>query len=680
MAAVIVAAVSGSVEDAHRNTRHAKPWFDKECHRARHFALQALQLCREWECLRQLYLKARRNYKNILARKQREFTTREEVRMIEEAESQPHRFKRPQEYRTSCPISSEVLTAHFLALAQGADTIPTEIAVCPMALSEEQTSISDQLGDAFTVEEVEGAISKLKLNKAEGVDRVRNEHLKSSPILWPFIAMLFTACLQLGKIPTIWRTCLMVVIPKGKGPITDPASWRGISMKCILGKLFSSILAQRLQRLLDHIKAIPPEQHGFVRGRSTETAMAAFMEHVGRRLDTPKGKAYVAFIDFKAAFDTASRSVIIEKLAKLGVPRAFLHLLANILGRNSIIISDGLRLHPPFDQTTGLPQGDTFSSLLFTVLLHDLPEHIKKLFPEVDMVLYADDIVLIANSLGQLRNSMEALIAFCATCGLEVNASKTKAMKCRRGGRMAASDVLVVNGRCIEFVSSFSYLGFVVTPTLRSFSKHLTTRRTNAICCIYSLPDLRKISISTAMKLFDLKIAPCISYGIRLFWHLLTVRNLQTVESVKTTFVKRLLGLSKYSKNRITYMLVGCRTFVEDIQRTFQLEKTKAYLEFIQDLDHKLGEVDYSMFLTPAFLDDTWRSAHDRSRHLKCRAASHGFHHKLCQRTQWHEADELCVCRYCAMACSRYHFLECAHAQARTLAQLNMMQDFPGTA
>jgi hypothetical protein len=231
--------------------------------------------------------------------------------------------------------------------------------------------------------------------------------------------------------------------------------------------------------------------------------------------------------------------------------------------------------------------------------------------------------------------------------------------------------VLTVNGVKVDFVSNFTYLGFVVTTSMKSFSRHLAKRKINATMNLYGLPDLKKLAISPALKLFALKIAPCMYYGIRPIWSHLSLENLRQIESVKTTFLKRLMGISKHSRNRITYLLTGCKPFVQDIQELFQLEKTDAYLALVEEIEGKLAEVDTNVFCTPAFRTTTWQESLAPGRHIKCRAAAHGFHHKFCQISRWHEAGHTCICRFCANQCSQYHFLDCARSPFLSLADLD---------
>jgi hypothetical protein len=468
-------------------------------------------------------------------------------------------------------------------------------------------------------------------------------------VLIPLITWLFTVCLASFRVPDEWKTCLLSVIPKGKGEITDPSSWRGISMKCVLGKLLSAVVARRLYAFLERTNVIPREQHGFVAGRSTETAMTELVGHVRGALTPQRGHIYAAFLDFRAAFDTASRRVIIDKLSIVGVGGRFLRLIADMLSENKVLLNDGIKIHPPFTQKTGLPQGDTISSLLFVVLLYDLPAHIIGLFPNVKIILYADDIVLLANDILTLTAATKELMSFCGQCGLELNIRKSKAMKFRRGGRLARTDRLVLTTGEIDFVSEFTYLGFLITSRLTSFSRHIEVRRRKALLKVLELPDLRILSLSTALELFRLKIAPCAIYGIRLYWQYLSEANLNTIDSIKTTFLKRTLGISKFARNRAVYLMAGCPTFIEDIAELFQLQKTEAMCSFLAGLEVKMASVDPEIFRTQALISQEWKHPLVRSRHITCRTAAHGFHHRFCTTETWHEANEMCTCRFCGL-------------------------------
>ena len=59
------------------------------------------------------------------------------------------------------------------------------------------------------------------------------------------------------------------------------------------------------------------------------------------------------------------------------------------------------------------------------------------------MLLYADNIVIFANSAEQLQESLNMLSDYCRKWKLTVNVSKTKVMVFRKGGLLARNLVLL---------------------------------------------------------------------------------------------------------------------------------------------------------------------------------------------------------------------------------------------
>ena len=109
-------------------------------------------------------------------------------------------------------------------------------------------------------------------------------------------------------------------------------------------------------------------------------------------------------------------------------------------------------------QNVGLAQGECLSPLLYSIVTHDLPAVIEGQGC-VKTLLYADDLAICARDLVSMQ-ATNRLHAFCTDNKLAVNVGKTKSVKFRRGGgALRKSDVLYHEGRKIEFVPNFTYLG-----------------------------------------------------------------------------------------------------------------------------------------------------------------------------------------------------------------------------
>ena len=98
----------------------------------------------------------------------------------------------------------------------------------------------------------------------------------------------------------------------------------------------------------------------------------------------------------------------------------------------SAVMTDG-GITDWFDVNVGVRQGCVVSPLLFDVFVDRLAREVKRLGLGVatgggSLLLYADDIVVLAESQEDLQKMMNAVHAFCKRWRLQVNMSKTKVM------------------------------------------------------------------------------------------------------------------------------------------------------------------------------------------------------------------------------------------------------------
>jgi len=328
------------------------------------------------------------------------------------------------------------------------------------------------------------------------------------------------------------------------------------------------------------------------------------------------------------AFDSVNRDRLLAELMNLNITGPLLAVIADMLRYNTLYVSDSLLLSQPVMQNVGVPQGDTLSPYLFILLTADLINQVKNRFAGVDLLMYADDMVLFSVDRNLLQEALEFVSVYSVQFGLRINKEKTKAMKFRRCGRVARGDTLHLEGEPVEFVRSYTYLGVTLPTNGRSFTQHIATRAQKAIiCATQEILNPSSLSIATALKLFYLKVAPVASYGIVTVWQHLTYANLCILDRVKTTFLKRVLGVSKSSRNRLVYVLVGCETFIENLRSMFHLPDTAAYNMFTVRANEKRASIVSDFYHTPAMTQVDWRGPFQKRRHIFTRHSMHGFHH-----------------------------------------------------
>ena len=147
--------------------------------------------------------------------------------------------------------------------------------------------------DYFITEaEISKAARKLKNNKSAYSDKIRNEMIKASlPTLLPVYHKLFNTVLNLGTVPKNWCNGLITPIFKS-GVRNDPSNYRGICVSSCLGKLFFSILNQRLLEHVTSLNILHKSQIGFLTKNRTSDHLLPLRTPSYRQLPTVTVKKY----------------------------------------------------------------------------------------------------------------------------------------------------------------------------------------------------------------------------------------------------------------------------------------------------------------------------------------------------------------------------------------------------
>ena len=404
----------------------------------------------------------------------------------------------------------------------------------------------------FTTDEVMQALITVKPNKACGPDMLYNEHLKDTAehlkTVW---TAFYNKCLEEGQIPENWRLATLKVLYKGKGNASDPHSYRDIALECCPFKVLTCLLIKTLYKLTE--STIPEEQFGFMKGRSTLQAVKCLLDDIDEALGKRKGKLHAIFVDYKKAFDLLNRSILIDKVERMVGKNYITRILRNIMARNLMQIDDNIDLSQPIDQTNGVLQGDPLSPLLFNIATADIPNAIQT--EGVRIYAYADDMVLTSTDIRYLQTAFNKLVQWAINNEMQINKEKTVTMTFRKGGRAAANDVIHFGAETLTMVPHFKYLGVTLQTHGNTFTKHIKDRASTALIAMHDIKNITRLSLETAMKPFNLKISPIMTYGIDLIWEHLNKDNLQDIERIKASFLKKALGLSKFTPSRITYLL-----------------------------------------------------------------------------------------------------------------------------
>ena len=389
--------------------------------------------------------------------------------------------------------------------------------------------ISEILNGTVAEGEIINAAKSLRNGKAVGLDQVMNEQLKhasQNPSALRALTKLFNGCLDLGVYP--WNTTIVSPLHK-KGCIYNPDNYRAIAIGSNLGKLFATVLLNRLLKFREAHCPDTKNQLGFCKNARTvdhlftlSTCIEKHVHHHGKRL-------YSCFVDFQKAFDSISREALLYKLSTLGIQGKFLKCLEFMYKNSNARIKLISKISDSFDILAGTEQGHPMSPELFKTYIHELSERLNGLdgvdCPKlnetiVTHLLWADDLVLIALTRESLQLMLCELESFCSEWGLAVNIKKTAIMIFNKSGRLLKESYgFKYEDKEVPTTRTYCYLGITFSLT-GSFKVAMSLLRQKALRAYFGLKrevDLYSIPKTAVFKLLDSLISPIITYGIELW-------------------------------------------------------------------------------------------------------------------------------------------------------------------
>jgi hypothetical protein len=205
--------------------------------------------------------------------------------------------------------------------------------------------------------EVEVAIKKLQRGKAVGIDKYMNEIFMYGgnnviEATWRLCSEVF----RCEKYPADWARGLIFPIFKG-GPSeykANPLKYRGITLLSVVGKIYASVLNNRVTEWIESSGVLVEEQAGFRKDRSTVDQLFILTEIIRNRRPN---KTYCCFLDIQKAYDRVWRDGLWEKLAEYGISGKMWRVLRSIYENveSSVLVNDNHTRF--FSINVGLRQG-----------------------------------------------------------------------------------------------------------------------------------------------------------------------------------------------------------------------------------------------------------------------------------------------------------------------------------
>ena len=338
----------------------------------------------------------------------------------------------------------------------------------------QSTRNDDLLNCPISLEEINRVLSKAKSGKAVGIENIPNEILKCDKFV-PVLHMLFSACFEHNMIPSLWyKTIIQHVLKRGKDS-RDPSNYRGISLMSTIAKLFSGILNDRICSYLDENGLLCEEQNGFRKLRSCLDHLYTLITVIRNRKEQNM-QTFLCFVDFAKAFDSVNRDCLLYKLRNIGVNGKIYNIIKSLYWNIESTVRVDNRLTDWFSVYSGVRQGDNLAPTLFAIYVDDVTTCINQLnvgvpISETDslsILLYADDIVLMAQNAEDLQKMINALHEWTFKWRLSVNTQNTQVMHVRKHQTRRSDYTFRLGDNLLRVTEPYRYLGLHINEFINS--------------------------------------------------------------------------------------------------------------------------------------------------------------------------------------------------------------------
>ena len=272
--------------------------------------------------------------------------------------------------------------------------------------------------------------------------------------------------------PAIWKSSLIIPIPKPGKDTSQGTSYRPISLLCPAAKVMESLLLPTVNKYLHPAQ----DQHGFRREHSTTSALLQLTTYIagGFNQRTPPDRTVCVAVDLSAAFDTVCHNNLLSKINRSQLPPATARWLSCYMrGRQAKTCFRGVK-STSRKVNTGVLQGSKLSPSLFRFYIADMPRPTDP----VKRVCYADDLTVWASGVHipdlevSLNNYLEELTTYLKDNSLLISAPKSSVTLLTPDTHQAKThpDIFIEDSR-LPLVKCPKILGVYLDPSL-SFNKH----------------------------------------------------------------------------------------------------------------------------------------------------------------------------------------------------------------
>ena len=452
---------------------------------------------------------------------------------------------------------------------------------------EEKPVIKKDLdGPPILKEEVKAAIKKMKPGKTAGPDNIPIEVIATlEEVGIEVTTKLLNSIYDSGKIPEDLIKSVFIALPKTPGA-TECELHRTISLMSHITKVLLRVLLGRMRKSLR--PEISKAQFGFVPDKGTRNAIFTLSMLMERCIEMQKD-LYMCFIDYSKAFDKVKHVELFKLLEELDIDGKELRIVRNLYWDQTAAVRIDGDYSAYKNIKRGVRQGCVMSPDLFNlyseIILRNIEDSpgLKVNGETINNIRYADDTVLLADSLENLQSLLNIVVTESERKGLSLNVKKTECMVVSKNAVNPICN-LESKGEKINQVQKFKYLGYIITSDGKCVTeiKRRIGMAKDSFNKMKPILKNRNITLLTKLKVIKSYVWSILLYGCECWT--ITKDTEKRLEAVEMWFIRRLLGISwKEKKTNETVMREA------NIERSLIKSIRKRQMQFIGHLNRHKG-------------------------------------------------------------------------------------------
>jgi ribonucleases P/MRP protein subunit RPP40 len=272
------------------------------------------------------------------------------------------------------------------------------------------------------------------------------------------------------------------------------------------------------------------------------------------------GKVTIAvFLDFKRAFETIDRDLLLKKMEKYGFSDASRKLLGSFLKDRKQYVYANEDKSNEINVNIGIAQGSVLGPLLFILYINDLPSHLKNVLVKI----FADDTLLAVSAFSYkeaakiMNRKLEIVSAWLKIFKVKLNVSKSKFMviaKSRNKITSLQQDIeaqpIKVENEVLCRVEVYKYLGVMIDCCLK-FDEHVSyIIKKIGKKAMYLGRIKNKLSMSSKKLIYNCIIAPHFDYCSTVMWKI-SEENMQKLQKLQNIAMRYILKCKRSTSSSV---------------------------------------------------------------------------------------------------------------------------------